>query len=132
MTMDSQQFAHDLLTRAGADPRTGMLLPRACTNCGRLLNADGGHPAELYLGTYTGLCDDCVRAGPFTVTRFGDVAAVSHPPHAPSWRRNRESYLHWLGCAAPRCQWGRIMIDRRDAAPEDAWAALFVPLLADT
>jgi hypothetical protein len=32
-----------------------------CKRCGKVLNADGGHPAELYAGTYTGECYSCAR-----------------------------------------------------------------------
>lgn len=40
----------------------GMLGPIGsihCNRCGKPLNKDGGHPAELYAGTYTGLCYGC-------------------------------------------------------------------------
>ena len=37
----------------------GMYPQHECSGCGKLLNADGGHPAELYAGTYTGLCYEC-------------------------------------------------------------------------
>lgn len=82
-----------------------------CKGCGRPLNADGGHPAELYAGTYTGLCYACERKDPFVVTTFEDgCRLVSHPPHCPAWRRNREEYYWYEGCG--QCQQGRVWVSR--------------------
>ena len=70
-----------------------------CLNCGKVLNADGGHPAELYLGTYNGLCYPCTSAPAFLVQECEDGSQEwSHPPHCPSWRRNREIRYGYEGC----------------------------------
>lgn len=89
----------------------GMYPQHPCTGCGRPLNADGGRPAELYAGTYTGLCYACERKGPFVVATFEDgCQLVSHPPHCPAWRRDREMYHWYEGC--DQCQQGRVWVSR--------------------
>lgn len=85
------------------DPSTGMFpADWRCKACGKVLNADGNHPAELYAGTFTGLCYSCERGGPYVVpgSELPDGARlVSHPPACPSWRRDRTE--HW---AYPDCE----------------------------
>ena len=93
----------------------GMLPKHCCKNCGKPLNADGGHPAELYAGTYTGLCYSCER-GPAFVYKIDPLDNVQHwdfPPHCPAWRRDREYFIGYAGC--PKCSGtGAIMISRPD------------------
>lgn len=88
---------------APMDKSTGMYpADWTCKACGKVLNADGGHPAELYAGTYTGLCYGCERAGTYVVpdSELPDGARrVSWPPACPSWRRDRTE--HW---AYPDCE----------------------------
>lgn len=71
-----------------------------CQRCGKTLNADGNHPAELYAGTFNGLCYPCT-GGPryVTGTRLVDGGTVwSYPPHCPSWRRDRETHVFYWDC----------------------------------
>ena len=72
-----------------------------CLGCGKTLNADGGHPAELYAGTWNGLCYGCTKRGPFVakVCRLDGAREVSWPPHSPSWRREREKHIAYEDCA---------------------------------
>lgn len=93
------------------DPATG-LFPAGwqCLGCGKTLNADGGHPAELYAGTYTGLCYGCERKPSYiqgTYTLDGALL-LSYPPHAPSWRRARESFTAYVDCGTCEGR-GRLM-----------------------
>jgi len=77
----------------------GMLPPHNCHRCGKPLNADGNRPAELYLGTYTGLCTACMNASPYEVKRLiSGAKLMSHPPHLPSWRRSREEFIWFEDC----------------------------------
>jgi hypothetical protein len=90
-----------LLEALGMD-RDGMFPPGPCRSCGKPLNADGNHPAELYAGTFTGLCYGCERAAPYVQRRWADGAQlVSHPPSCPSWRRDRETFVGYPDC--PTC-----------------------------
>ena len=82
-------------------------LPRGikCKSCGKVLNTDGGNPAESYLGTFTGICQKCESAPPFRVETLVSGAVLwSCPPHCPSWRRDRETYLQFPDCT---CSNGR-------------------------
>lgn len=80
--------------------KDGMLPQHPCNACGKPLNADGYHPAELYAGTYTGLCYACEKRGGYIITRYEDGAIQwSYPPHCPSWRRDRETYIAYPDCA---------------------------------
>lgn len=94
----------DTLKRAykDMDEKTGMFpADWRCSNCGKQLNADGNHPAELYAGTFNGLCYACTSGPAFVVkgSELPDGARlVSHPPACPSWRRDRTT--HW---AYPDC-----------------------------
>lgn len=77
----------------------GMLNVKYCTKCGGELNPDGARPAEVYAGTYTGLCYNCERAGAYVVRVHEDGAReISYPPSSPSWRRSREEYIGYLDC----------------------------------
>jgi hypothetical protein len=71
-----------------------------CTRCGKPLNADGNHPAELYLGTFNGLCYGCTAAGPYVVkvSLLDGARVLSYPPHCPSWRRDREEFTAYPDC----------------------------------
>lgn len=95
----------DLLKRAyqDMDPQTGMYpADWRCRVCDVVLNADGGHPAELYAGTFTGLCYRCERGPAYVVpdSELPDGARLlSWPPASPSWRRDRTT--HW---AYPDCE----------------------------
>jgi hypothetical protein len=84
------------------DPSTGMFpADWACKVCGKTLNADGNHPAELYAGTFTGLCYTCERGGPYVVpgSELPDGGRrVSHPPACPSWRRDRTDHWGYPDC----------------------------------
>lgn len=86
---------------AAMDPQTGMF-PKGwtCKRCGRELD-DGtrGRPAELYAGTYTGLCYPCTNEGPYVSEIREDGCQVwSYPPHCPSWRRDRETFYGYPDC----------------------------------
>jgi hypothetical protein len=82
--------------------RDGMYPDHNCKSCGKLLNADGGHPAELYAGTYTGLCYKCEKSSAYPVyIHFDGAVTYSHPPHCPSWRRSRENFIGFPDC--PEC-----------------------------
>lgn len=94
---------NDLLKRAykDMDPSTGEFpADWCCIRCGVTLNADGGHPAEIYAGTYNGLCYPCTSAGPFVVSVavLDGAQEVSWPPHCPSWRRDRETFYGYTDC----------------------------------
>lgn len=69
----------------------GMLPKRNCESCGKPLNEDGGHPAELYAGTYTGLCYKCERKPDFVLKTYviDGALLISHPPNTPAHRRDR-------------------------------------------
>lgn len=71
-----------------------------CQRCGKLLNADGGHPAEIYAGTFNGLCYGCTAAGPYVVrvSLLDGARVLSYPPHCPSWRRDRETFTAYADC----------------------------------
>ncbi|MDE1821165.1 MAG: hypothetical protein KGJ23_07980 [Euryarchaeota archaeon] len=105
----------DVLTHpfAAVMDRDGFLPPMSCRNCGKPLEGDGsGHPAELYAGTWNGLCYPCTGAPAFksTVEDLSGVEVWSHPPHCPAWRRDRETFLYVPGCG--KCDHGRIMVSR--------------------
>lgn len=90
----------------------GFLPPCDCARCGRPLQGMGeGRPAERYAGTYTGLCYECNDRPP----ECGGVSALDgaryweYPPHAPSWRRDREGgHVGYADC--PRCR-GRGVVN---------------------
>lgn len=85
-----------------------------CRKCGKSLDGQGdGHPAESYAGTYTGLCDKCTHAGGFVIriAESDGCKQWSYPPHCPSWRRDRESYLAYDDCLTCKGT-GRIYISR--------------------
>lgn len=83
------------------DPKTGMLPASLfCIGCGKTLNADGGHPAELYAGTFNGLCYGCTGRPAFVarISALDGCREVSWPPHCPSWRRDREKHWAYADC----------------------------------
>ncbi len=83
------------------DPITGEFpADWCCISCGKQLNADGGHPAEIYAGTYNGLCYPCTSK-PFYVEStdpLDGALKLSYPPHCPSWRRDREHFTAYADC----------------------------------
>jgi len=89
----------------------GMLPQSSCKGCGKLLNADGGHPAETYAGTATGLCDACMYKAPYVAETYADGGKlVSHPPSTPSYRRDRVFYSWYEDCQV--CHMGAIAVSR--------------------
>lgn len=91
----------------------GFLPRHDCKRCGKPLQGeDSGRPAELYLGTYTGLCYPCTNAGPWIEHTDSDGAQHWNcPPHCPSWRRDREPYTGYADC--PTCKGaGRLYVSR--------------------
>jgi len=75
------------------------MYPQCNCKCGKPLNADGNHPAELYAGTYTGLCHTCERAPAFVTEEHRDGATrISYAPDNPSWRRDRIEYIAYEDC----------------------------------
>jgi hypothetical protein len=102
--MDTPELIKDTLDRAykDMDPSTGMYpADWRCLVCGKQLNADGNHPAELYAGTFNGLCYACTSGGPYVVpgSELPDgTRRMSHPPACPSWRRTREEYWGHPDC----------------------------------
>jgi len=84
-----------------------------CEKCGKTLNEDGGHPAELYAGTFTGLCYGCERQGPYLVATFkiDGCQVISYPPDCPSHRRDRTEKYAYPDCE--ECQGaGRLYVSR--------------------
>lgn len=83
--------------------RHGMLPDKwCCARCAKPLNADGNHPAELYAGTWNGLCYGCT-AEPAYVARVAvldGAREVSWPPSCPGHRRDREKHTAYEGCEA--------------------------------
>jgi hypothetical protein len=79
----------------------GMYPPHPCKKCGKMLNADGGHPAELYAGcsSYTGLCDKCAR-GPAYVEYVDplDGAITWNCPPSQYGDRERRTYIAYANC----------------------------------
>lgn len=72
-----------------------------CNRCSKPLNPNGHRPAELYAGTYTGLCYTCQNSSAFcTHIEFLDRAEHwEFPPHCPSYRRDRENYIGYNDCS---------------------------------
>lgn len=88
-----------------------------CAICGKILGSiddPGSNPAESYAGTYTGLCYDCERSATWACYRCEDgLVYYSHPPHLPSWRRDREYYFSYDDCES--CRKGAVRVSRSDA-----------------
>lgn len=87
--------------------RHGMLPDEIfCIRCAKPLNMDGGHPAELYAGTYNGLCYGCTGAGPYVaaVAQLDGCQRVSWPPPCPSHRRDRVDHYGYPDCAGCKGQ----------------------------
>lgn len=96
-------------------PPEGLVL--TCSRCGEELSGRGGdRPAETYAGTYTGLCYGCqrTRAFPRQVDELDGAVWWEWPPHSPSWRRDRETYVAYDGCEDCGGR-GRRMVSRPDA-----------------
>ena len=90
----------------------GFLPKHNCKSCKGPLDTTGDRPAELYLGTYTGLCNKCTMAGSFVVKEYRDGALkISYAPHCPSWRRDREEYIAYSDCEICRGT-GRLYVSR--------------------
>lgn len=96
--------------------REGFYPQHNCKQCGKPLNADGYHPAELYAGTYTGLCYRC-ELSEERLLQVNPLDGAQHwefPPHCPSWRRTRERFTGYLGCDLCKGR-GRLWVGRSDA-----------------
>lgn len=75
----------------------------------------GGYPAELYAGTYTGLCYSCT-AEPSYHERTLETSGAhvwNHPPSCPAWRRDREAFYAFPECEECKGR-GRIHVSRTD------------------
>lgn len=100
-----------LLGKMGMDDQ-GFLPQQNCQGCGKPLNRDK-NPAELYAGTFTGLCYECERKAAYVTYEFSDGAKYwSHAPHCPSWRRDRETFIAYDDCPECKEKHGRIMVSR--------------------
>ena len=97
--------------------KDGFFSPHNCKRCSKPLHGkDSGYPAELYAGTFTGLCYQCTDSGPVLLGRWEDGCELwEHPPHCPSWRRDREQFVGFSGCAICGGK-GRLMVSRHHAA----------------
>jgi hypothetical protein len=96
--------AGDEVQRIYKEPWDGCI-PRGvrCQRCNKLLNEDGNHIFESYLGTFNGLCGPCTAEPTYVAKTFRDGAKeISVPPACPSWRRDREKYIVYDDC--PDCQ----------------------------
>lgn len=103
---------------AGMDSR-GFFPAQPCKKCGAALQgADSGRPAELYAGTYTGLCYPCMNGSAFLLETdvVTGVQTWSHPPHCPAWRRDRETFLWFPDCSNTKCEHGHVYVSRSDGA----------------
>jgi hypothetical protein len=90
-----------------------MLAPGGCHECGKPLNPHGHRPAELYAGTYTGLCYSCQASGPrpLYVELLDRATWIEYPPHCPSHSRSRETFVTYADC--PDCRGeGRVVVSR--------------------
>lgn len=77
-----------------------------CRTCGAVLNPNGHRPAETYAGTATGECYRCQARAAFLIGNHVSGAEIwSHPAHCPAWRRDRELFTFWPGCA--ECDHGK-------------------------
>jgi hypothetical protein len=94
----------------------GMLSAHHCKQCGKPLNADGFHPAELYAGTYTGLCYSCEKSGEclIKVDPLDGARTWEFPPHCPAWRRDRERFIGFQDCTVCGGK-GRLWVGRADS-----------------
>lgn len=81
----------------------GFYPAHGCRRCGTPLQGQGsGRPAELYAGTYTGLCYPCTsKPGPLDEAPGpGGSRLVSFPPPLPSHRRDRVQFVAFGDCLA--------------------------------
>lgn len=80
----------------------GFLPDHPCKGCGKPLHGqDSGYPAELYAGTYTGLCYACTSKPAFRLTDYEYVSGAvrwSHAPYCPSHRRDRATFFGFEDC----------------------------------
>jgi hypothetical protein len=90
-----------------------------CKQCGKALGGTKhgpgsyGRPAELYAGTYTGLCYTCQNKNDYVLYIYplDNAQQISAPPHCPNWRRDRELYIAYADCSDCKGK-GRKMISR--------------------
>jgi len=99
--MDLKTYLKDVVYK-DMDKRGMFPATWTCLRCRKPLNADGGHPAELYAGTYNGLCYPCTSAPAFVkrVMALDNAQWCSHPPLCPSYRRDRPDYVGYADCEA--------------------------------
>lgn len=95
----------------------GMLGPPGvltCKRCNRHLNPNGDRPAEVYAGTFTGLCYACQDRGAEIIATdpLDGAICIEYPPHCPSYRRDRESYWGYADCQ--RCNGKCSIVVPRD------------------
>jgi hypothetical protein len=74
-----------------------------CTRCGKIMGDKVGdsynRPAEVYAGTYTGLCNVCMNEADYTVKEYGCGAKlISTKPNLPSYRRDRQEHIAYTDC----------------------------------
>lgn len=80
----------------------GYYPPHNCQSCNTpLMGENSGRPAELYAGTYTGLCYKCQSkpSAVIYVHPLDECQKISYPPHNPAWRRDRETFLAYADCS---------------------------------
>ncbi len=87
-----------------------------CIQCDKPLNENGQRPAELYAGTFTGICYECERKGEYC-THVDVIDRAEHwdfPPCCPSYNRSRQQYVGYDDC--PDCNGkGAVWQSRPDA-----------------
>ncbi len=94
----------------------GFLPAHKCHGCkAGLEGADTGRPAELYAGTYTGLCNACTSAPAYHERTLSTSYAQvwNHPPSCPAWRRDREAFYAFPDCEECSGR-GRVHVSRSD------------------
>jgi hypothetical protein len=70
----------------------------SCMRCAKQLGTR--NPAELYAGTWNGLCYGCTSEGPYVaaVAALDGARKVSWPPNCPSYRRDRQEHYAYEDC----------------------------------
>ncbi len=98
MTMTAIVDRYERFIREECDSHGQIKAELHCHSCGVKLG--GRIPAETYAGTYNGLCYSCSGAPEFVTHQEALDGAWwwSYPPHCPSWRRDRESFVAYSGC----------------------------------
>lgn len=78
----------------------GMYPQHNCKQCNNPLNPNDHRPAELYAGTYTGLCYSCQNLPAYVVTcyKIDNCLIISHSPNSPSHRRDRSEHHAFIDC----------------------------------